>query len=118
MKKKMYCLYNNKAKAYLTPVVGYPSLDGGHEATLEYFATYIKMYAEVDNVKPSEFDLFYIADFDTDKGQFELLEVKEHLCNCLELVAAEEEKKKEELDHPLFDGVKINNHNGKEIENA
>ena len=86
MKVNVYSLYNNKAKAYMPPLIGLPDLDDDHNEIMFRIGEYLSALATADNVLPAEYDLFYIGKFDRLTGKYEDLEDRQHLVNCLELL--------------------------------
>jgi len=109
---KIYCLYNNKAKAYLMPFFEIPDYnDAVNDVSVEAMnrvKEYVNKISPYDNINPSEFDLFCIGEYDTTNANISMYEVKEHLCNCLELVQEdvyEETKRKAEEKQKELDAI-------------
>ena len=96
MKAKIYCLYNNKARAYMMPFNGLPDVDDGHGEVMHRIGEYLSTLGEIDNLRDSEFDLFFIGEYNTDTGKFENLKERQHIANCVELTAGYDKKCEEE----------------------
>jgi hypothetical protein len=82
----------------MMPFNGMPEMDDGHGEVMNRIGEYLSTLGEIDNLSATEYDLFYIGEYNTDTGKFEQLEERQHIANCVEFTSAYEKECSQECD--------------------
>lgn len=76
----MYSLFDNKVSAYGVPIAFRDEDEARRE--LKYFIE----QQDHNKLNPTDYEIFYIAEFDTNTGKYTIPELPEHILNCKQLV--------------------------------
>jgi len=77
----MYSLFDNKIDAYGVPM----AFRNEDEARKEL--AYFLENQDHTKINPIDYEIFYIGEFDTNSGKYNLPEKPEHIINCKQIIS-------------------------------